>query len=203
MSKGYARWNIVEDCDAESNFEQRAFLIAGQKLPAPYIKGEDLRMKYIGAYSTIDLEMRSSEERVDIFNEIKRLAFPFGEYVVVGSGIMTALGIKQSHDIDIVVTESLFEKCKESGWEVMPWTYPHRIGEIYLKRGNIELYLDVNCGDCNPTTDELINEAIVINEVPFISLERLLQFKKAYGREKHLNDALLIEQYLSSLRPIE
>jgi hypothetical protein len=137
---------------------------------------------------------------MDLCDEIKRLCFPFGEYVVVGSGIMTVLGIKKSHDIDIVVTESLFEKCKASGWEIIQWTYPQRIGEIYLKRENIELYLNVNCGDCNPTTDELINEAIIINDVPFISLERLLRFKKAYGGKKHLKDVLLIENYLTSTR---
>ncbi|MCI0618547.1 hypothetical protein L0244_36675 [bacterium] len=46
----------------------------------------------------------------------------------------------------------------------------------------------------------MINEAIIINDVPFISLERLLRFKKAYGGKKHFKDILLIENYLTSTR---
>ena len=133
---------------------------------------------------------------MDIFSEIKRLRFSLGEYVVVGSGIMDALGIKKSNDIDIVVMPSLFEKCKRGDWESIPWTHSEKIGQIFLRRGNVELYSDVNKGNSNPTTKELINESVIIDGVPFISLERCIAFKRAYGHEKHLKDIALIEEYL-------
>lgn len=133
---------------------------------------------------------------MDIFSEIKQLKFPPGEYIVVGSGIMHALGIKKTNDIDIVVRPSLFEKCRKEDWESIPWTHLEKIGQIFLRKGSIELYLDVNKGGCNPTTGELIRESVVIDGVPFISLERCMAFKLAYGREKHLKDVALIEKYL-------
>lgn len=132
---------------------------------------------------------------MDIFSEVKNLNLPLGQYVVVGSGIMQALGIKEARDIDIVVIPELFEKCKQEGWEQISWTYPEKLGQIYLRKGFVELYLDVNCGSCNPTTEELIENAEIINGVPFIGLDQLISFKKAYGKEKDFADIKLIEEY--------
>ena len=42
-----------------------------------------------------------------IIDKIKELNFPSGEYVVVGSGILSALGIRESNDIDIAVLPKL------------------------------------------------------------------------------------------------
>jgi hypothetical protein len=136
---------------------------------------------------------------MDIIKEIKKLDFPADKYVIVGSGPMAVRGLKEAHDIDIVVEPDLFEKCKADGWKEMPWTY-EKIGQIYLKRDDIELYLDVNCGDFNPTTEELIKRADVIEGIPFITLEDMLKFKraynKAYNREKHRKDIGITEIYL-------
>lgn len=138
---------------------------------------------------------------MDIFKEIKKLKFPLGSYVVVGSGHIIALGLKEGHDVDIVVTKELFEKCKNKGWKQVSWTYPDKLGHIYLRKGKVELYLDVNRGDINPTTEELIQRAVIIDGVPFASLEDVLKFKKEYSKvnPKHLKDIKLIEKHLESL----
>lgn len=138
---------------------------------------------------------------MNIFKELKELKFPLGSYVVVGSGHMIALGLKEGHDVDIVVTEDLFEKCKSEGWEQVTWTYPDKLGHIYLRKDKVELYLDVNRGDFNPTTEELIQRARVIDETPFASLEDILKFKREYSKvnPKHLNDIKLIEKHMKSL----
>lgn len=123
-----------------------------------------------------------------------------GEYVVVGSGPMAARGIRDAHDIDIVVAEKLFEKCRRDSWEQVPWTYPEKLQHIFLKRGIVELYLDVNCESFNPTTEELIARADIINGIPFASLGDVIQFKKGYNRPKHDRDIELIETYLKNSR---
>ena len=133
---------------------------------------------------------------MNVIEEIKKLNFSSGEYVVVGSGPMAIRGLKEAHDIDIVVTPELFEKCRISGWEEMPWTYPEKVGQIYLKKGDVELYLDVNAGSFNPTTAELIERSETIQGVPFVTLKDMINFKKAYGREKHLKDIKIVEEYL-------
>src|ERR1700733_10485656 len=96
------------------------------------------------------VQLPPSAPSMDIFEEVKKLHFPLGQYVIVGSGTMAAKNIRESHDIDIVVSEKLFNECKKAGWKILPWTY-EKPGQIYLKRGFTELYLDVNCRDFNPT----------------------------------------------------
>ena len=133
---------------------------------------------------------------MNIIEGIKKFNFPPGEYVVVGSGPMAVHGLKEARDIDIVVMPELFEKCRISGWEKMPWTYPEKVGQIYLKKGDVELYLDVNAGNFNPTTAELIERSEIIQGIPFITLQDMISFKKAYGREKHRKDIEIAEAYL-------
>ena len=131
-----------------------------------------------------------------VIEEVKKLNFPIGQYVIVGSGPMAVRGLKEAHDIDIVVTLELFEKCKANGWEVVPWTYPEKIDQIYLRQDDVELYLDVNCDNFNPTTEELIKRADILEGIPFITLGDMLKFKKAYNREKHRKDIEITEKYL-------
>ena len=75
---------------------------------------------------------------------------------------MVIRGMRETNDIDIVVSAQLFEKCKNEGWEQIPWTYPDKIGQKYLRRNDIELFLDVNCGTFNPTLEELITRTDTI-----------------------------------------
>ncbi len=138
---------------------------------------------------------------MDIFEIVKSLEFPLGSYIVVGSGHLIALGLKDFKDVDIVVTPEVFaECCRDPHWEQIPWTYPEKIGHIFLRQGVVELYEDVNSGSFNPTTDELLERAAIINGVAFVSLEDTLNFKKEYCKKnpKHLADINLIEQYLAS-----
>ncbi len=134
---------------------------------------------------------------MDIFEKIRNLKFPQWQYVVVGSEPLVVRDIKPSTDIDIVVSPELFKKCEQEGRERLPWTYPDKLGHIYLKRGSIELYLDVNCGDFNPTLEELLARSDIIEEISFASLEDILQFKTAYNRPKHIQDIEKIKEYIS------
>ena len=129
---------------------------------------------------------------MDIFQAIKDLGFALGQYVVVGSGIMAAYGLKEAEDIDLVVTPALFEKLEWSGrWQ--PIQKPD--GGPGLARGLVEVFLDVNCGQHNPPTDDLIAKSEVIHGVPFISLEELVRFKREYGRPKDFEHIKLIEEF--------
>jgi predicted nucleotidyltransferase len=129
-----------------------------------------------------------------IFEKVRELNLPIGEYVVVGSGIMEALGIKKANDVDLVVTPDLFKKLAENGWK----SHARPNGEHGLQKGIASAYLDVNCGDCNPTTGELLKESLIIDGIPFITLKRLMCFKNAYAREKDFKDIELIKNYLNN-----
>lgn len=133
--------------------------------------------------------------RMNVFKEIRELNLPFGQYVVVGGAIMAAHGIKDTQDVDLVVTEDLFEKLKQRGWK----EHKRPNGEPGLEYKVFEAYLDVNCGNHNPKTEDLIAGAEIINGVPFISLEELIKFKKEYARPKDLEHIKTIEQHLEGL----
>lgn len=135
---------------------------------------------------------------MDIFEEVRKLGFSKGNYVVVGSGHLIALGLKEGRDVDIVVTKQLYEKCIKDGWEVLPWTYPGTEGQTYLRKGVVELYLNVSCGD-SPTSEELMQRAVFIKGIPFARLEDILKLKKEYvkTKPKHLSDIKTIQNYLS------
>ncbi len=142
--------------------------------------------------------MSTSKEAIDLFSEINALHFPQGEYIVVGSGIMAAKGIRPAYDLDVVVTQKLFDLCLQQGWELKPWTRVGKVGKGWLKKGIVDLHLEINCKDEDFTAEDLLRSAEVINDIPFISLEQLSVFKKEYGRPKDFEDIELISQYLSS-----
>src|SRR5690348_17190141 len=77
---------------------------------------------------------------MSIFEEIKLLGFPPEKFVVLGGASIAAHGLRKAADIDIFVTPDIFEQCKNSGWEVRTWDKPERAGDLWLKKGIVELY---------------------------------------------------------------
>jgi hypothetical protein len=68
----------------------------------------------------------------------------------------------------------------------------------YLYKDNIEVGDVWDYGEYNPDPQLLINDADIIDGVPFVRLEEVLKWKKAYGREKDKMDIKLIEEYLKN-----
>lgn len=130
---------------------------------------------------------------MNIIQKIKELNFPQNQYVVVGSGILDALGIRQANDIDIAVTEDLHQKLRKSG----EWEEHERYDRIrvFLKKDIYEIIPQLNWENYNTTTEEAISSALMIEEIPFMNLEELIKFKTALGREKDFKDIELIKKY--------
>jgi len=139
-------------------------------------------------------------KKAELIAKVKNLGFPKEKYVVAGSAIMVMHDLKETKDIDIVVSAELFNSCIKDQWEKIPYTYPDKLGQIWLKKDDIELYLDVNHGEqFRPTLEELLSRAEYFGEIPFLSLNDLLKFKKSYNRPKDQNDIQLIEEYLKNI----
>lgn len=125
---------------------------------------------------------------------MKDLNLPQGHYVIVGAGSLAAYDLRETSDIDLVVTEDLFRLLAEQGWEIQNRTD----GKTALKHGHAEAFLDVNAEGFRPTTEELLERAVIIDGVPFASLEDVRAFKIAYGREKDRRDVKLIDGFLEA-----
>lgn len=133
---------------------------------------------------------------MNIFAKIKELNFPSGHYIIVGSGILAAKGIRETNDLDIVVTPGLFERCRSEGWEVFPWTKKSIPGKDWLKKGIVEVYIQLSRKTGGISAKELLKNAEIIEGIPFITLESLIDFKREYGRPKDFEDIQIIEAYM-------
>lgn len=133
---------------------------------------------------------------MNIFEEARKLCLPLGEYVIVGSGPLAAHGLRNFNDVDLVVTERIFGQLRADGWEQT--TGPE--DRPCLKKDMYEVFKDLRCRDYRPETKRLIEEAEIIDGIPFLRLEELARFKKTIGREKDLRDVQLIETYLENLK---
>jgi len=134
---------------------------------------------------------------MNIFEEIAKLNFPPNQYIIVGSGIMAAKGIREANDLDIIATPELFEKCKSEGWEIHPWTKVGIPSKEWLKKGSIDLYVQLSLKGGGVLAKELLKDAEIINGVPFITLENHMKYKAEFGRPQDLIDIQMIKDYLS------
>ncbi|TSC66063.1 MAG: AraC family transcriptional regulator [Candidatus Berkelbacteria bacterium Gr01-1014_85] len=139
------------------------------------------------------------EKRSTIFERVRALGFPIGEYVVVG-GVMEAHGLRKANDIDIVVTKKYFDELSQlPEWELQEFNYPDD-RKYWLKGNGIDIMPGFSYNDAyRPDTEQLIAGADIINGIPFIKLEELLKWKRAANREKDQADIETIERYMAKL----
>jgi hypothetical protein len=126
---------------------------------------------------------------VDIFDKINELNLQKDKYVVVAGGVLVALGLLDwDEDVDITVTNDIFEDFKNKGWKEYTWK-----GKPVLKR---DVY-DVGIGFGQWSLRDLQSDTMWINDIPFMSLNKLLVWKKQMGREKDFHHIELIENYMT------
>lgn len=126
-----------------------------------------------------------------ILDRIRALALPDDQYVVAGSGVMDALGLRESRDIDLIVTPELFEELRVRGWRRFT-----EHDEYVLKYGDAEALLTFPHDGRAMTRDDLLAHSVQIEEVTFVSPEFLRDWKQAKQRPKDIKDIGLLEEYL-------
>jgi glutaredoxin-related protein len=130
----------------------------------------------------------------DYIKRVKELNLPEGEFFVCGSAIMDVLGIRKAADIDILVSPELYEKLeKEDRWKKHP---KYNILQDKDKICGAKITLDFMKE--NYSLEEVLPLAVVVEGIPFMSLEMLINAKKQMGREKDFADIKLMEEYLEN-----
>lgn len=131
---------------------------------------------------------------MDIFKKLKELDFPLGEYVLVGSAPLAARGIREASDLDIAVTNKLWQQLKAS----KRYEEAERYGRVFLEFDGVDIIPQLDW-DAYPTTvEEAIKNADIINGFPFLNIPETIKFKKALGREKDFRDIKILEDYLAA-----
>lgn len=96
-----------------------------------------------------------------------------------------------SHDLDIIVTEDVWNEYHgKEGWEARKMHH----GSTYLWNNELELWKDWKPGQWD--IEKLIEEAEIIEGLPFVRLERVVTWKKLSAREKDLTDLEIIKKCL-------
>ncbi|MFZ1483410.1 MAG: SulP family inorganic anion transporter [Candidatus Saccharimonadales bacterium] len=119
---------------------------------------------------------------------VQRLKLPISEYVVIGGGVLDALSIRETNDVDLVVSSKVYKQFKQKGWK----EYIQDDGKKIISHNGYQLmqtYVGYSLSD-------LKQRSFVHKDVSFMGLEDLLTCKRKIGRQKDLEDIRYIEQYL-------
>lgn len=146
------------------------------------------------------------------FERLNETGLSKDDYIVLGSGVLQAKGIRKSGDVDLLVKKEVFENLKKnSEWELVEKNtikkegLPKREYLIkYFTSGKVELRKEffISCFDKNfsgyfESYPKFVNTEL-INNVRFESLKTVLMEKSYQAREKDLDDVLLIKKYLET-----
>lgn len=149
-----------------------------------------MTLAHVGVVRSLRSAMGRSMHNDAIFQSVTDLHLPLGTFALFGSAPLGVRGLRECRDIDVIVTEELWNEQKNKGWETV--TMPH--GSIGLVKGEIELWKNWYPGDWD--VPKLIREAEMIAGLPFVRLEEVLKWKKLMNREKDLKDIEAINAFL-------
>jgi hypothetical protein len=124
------------------------------------------------------------------FGKLRALDLPTEDYAIFGSGPLAVRGlIEEMHDLDVVARGAAWEQVEGLG-EVRIASEGDQV--VWLEGGTIEVF----GGWLGWDIDMLIDNAQIIDGLPFARLEEVLAFKLSSGRPKDVAHARLIEGYL-------
>ena len=135
---------------------------------------------------------------MEIKNNLIALGLNTDNAIVIGSGILNALNLRESKDIDVVVTE-------EKYWELAGNNRFRKLqnhGSEILDDGLFEIRTSWTVIGKAWGFEDLLYYSTIIDNVRYNAVEFLLDVKRRWimegiGREKDYNDVKLMEHYLS------
>ncbi|MBR5564950.1 MAG: hypothetical protein IKW08_02170 [Roseburia sp.] len=119
----------------------------------------------------------------DIICRLEKINFDKTGYWVLAGSAMVLHGIRpETHDIDLGCSKALADELEMRG-------YPSKVMPDGTRR--IAYAEDVEIFE-----EWIFDKVILVDGIPVISLDGLLEMKQSLGREKDLRDIALIEEFL-------
>lgn len=129
----------------------------------------------------------------EIFQEVKGLNLPPGEYAITSSGPLGARGIREINDVDIIATRQLYERLKTQYGEETAGPMRKVVISPRVEVFGPSSFPDKLPGE--PSLEEQISSAEIIAGLPFVGLDYVIFYKKQMGREKDLQDLRMIDEW--------
>lgn len=135
---------------------------------------------------------------MDFSKSLNSLNLNPGNSVVIGSGILSALGIRNSEDIDVVVNDESYARLSKD----TKFRKDQVRGREVLSDELFEIGTSWGVLGKEQTFDDLLHQSTIINGTRFITIEFLLTVKKSWThdgdvRQKDFDDLKLINAYLT------
>ena len=121
-------------------------------------------------------------------DRIRSLKLAPKEYVVIGGAVLEILGIRETNDVDLVVSKAAYDRLRtKHHWKEYVWDDGKR---ILSKNGYkiMEQWMGRSLRDLKKT-------ALVIDGIPLMGLEDLVECKSQLGRKKDLKDIQRIKDF--------
>ncbi len=118
--------------------------------------------------------------------ELKKLNLPLGQYAIFGSGPLAIRGLRENNDIDIIVTDKLWQNLTKKYKKFIVESNHIRIGHISIFHNWLPWF---------PDASSLIKEAEIINNLPFVKLKHVKQWKEKSPKQKDKDDLTLLKQW--------
>lgn len=136
---------------------------------------------------------------MDIESKLTELELTPDNAIVICSGVLNALGIRESKDIDLVVTEEKYQELTDNG----RFHKVDKHGHELLVDDLFEIGTSWTVLDKSWEFEELINYSTVIDGGRYNTVEFLLEVKRRRltdgdAAPKTIDDVRLINQYLST-----
>ena len=119
----------------------------------------------------------------ELIRRLNELAFDKNEYWLITGGAMVLYGLRaETSDVDLGCSSKMADRLENKG-------YP----TIVLDDGTRKITVDE---DVEIFENWIFDTVNMIDDIPVISLNGLMEMKKSLGREKDCRDIELIEKYL-------
>ncbi|HEX3099975.1 MAG TPA: hypothetical protein VHQ41_03295 [Patescibacteria group bacterium] len=138
-----------------------------------------------------------SLNRMNIQKELQEIGLDQENSIVIGSGILNALNIRDSQDIDLIINQDLYIKFKADG----SFKIAENHGKEVLVAKLFEIGTSWEVLGRIWNFSDLMSQTQVIDDVRYITLDFLLKVKKSWmhernPRQKDQDDITLIEKYM-------
>jgi hypothetical protein len=136
------------------------------------------------------MNMMSDAPR-SVLDDLRALELPKRSFMVMGSGILEALHIRQAEDVDMVVSDDMYDWLRASGWT-------ERIasnGSVGIESGVFQAYNQWTDDLTIKKLPELLVDAQWVEGIPYNSLAKLALYKERRGRDKDMVDLELIKKF--------
>jgi hypothetical protein len=121
--------------------------------------------------------------RDDLFRFVRELQLPPGDFAIFGSGPLIVRNIIPfRNDLDIICRDAAWELVQQTGQRQYLQDYDAHI--VSMQDGAITFGTSWGIGQFD--IDTLINSADILEDLPFVGLQYVIEYKKIRGLPKDL-----------------